>query len=155
MPIGAPNDLIDCRRFFLEAVHPKHRQYEALRAYFVEGIPSREVAARFGYTPGSFRVLCHHFRADPTRKFFLPERARQTPPGQPATKTARLRDKVMTLEKAEPVGLRHRRTVGRGGRRSVPAGHLVHPLRSRFPPSAPPGRRATHSQGGAHPGRGR
>ena len=84
---------------FLEPSNATHRQYEALRAYFVEGIPSREVAARFGYTPGSFRVLCHHLRADPTRKFFLPERARQTPPGQPATKTARLRDKVMTLRK--------------------------------------------------------
>jgi len=34
--IGAPKDLIDCRRFFLEATHPKHRQYEALRAYFVD-----------------------------------------------------------------------------------------------------------------------
>ena len=57
------------------------------------------MAARFGYTPGSFRVLCHHFRADPTRKFFLPERVRQTSPDRPATKTARLRDKVVALRK--------------------------------------------------------
>lgn len=51
-------------RFFLAPEKPRHRQYEALRAYFVEDLPSAEVARRFGYTPGSFRVLCHRFRAD-------------------------------------------------------------------------------------------
>ena len=49
-------------RFFLEPLSPLHRQYEALRAYFVEGLPSAEAARRFGYTPGAFRVLCHQFR---------------------------------------------------------------------------------------------
>ena len=49
-------------RFFLEPASPAQRQYEALRAYFLEDCPSPEVATRFGYTSGSFRVLCHHFR---------------------------------------------------------------------------------------------
>src|SRR5260370_22956759 len=62
----------DIRRVFLEPANPTHRQYEALRAYFIEGIPSAETAARFGYTPGSFRVLCHDFRQDLRRPFFLP-----------------------------------------------------------------------------------
>ena len=62
----------DIKRVFLEPANPTHRQYEALRAYFVEGIPSAETAARFGYTPGSFRVLCHGFRQDLKRPFFLP-----------------------------------------------------------------------------------
>src|SRR5579864_3406022 len=62
----------DIRQVFLEPANPTHRQYEALRAYFVEGVPSAEAAARFGYTPGSFRVLCHWFRQDPHRSFFLP-----------------------------------------------------------------------------------
>lgn len=62
----------DIRRVFLEPANTTHRQYEALRAYFVEGLPSAEAAARFGYTPGSFRVLCHWFRQDPHRAFFLP-----------------------------------------------------------------------------------
>ena len=48
-----------------------HRQYEALRGYFVEKIPSQVAAARFGYTAGAFRVLCHDFRKDPDRKFFV------------------------------------------------------------------------------------
>ena len=34
-------------------------------AFFVEGLSVTEVAERFGYTPASFRVLAHHFRADP------------------------------------------------------------------------------------------
>ena len=45
--------------------------YEALRAFFVENRPSREVARAFGYSPGSFRVLCHQFRRDPHPEFFV------------------------------------------------------------------------------------
>ncbi len=58
--------------FFLEPSNATHRQYEALRAYFVDKLPSAEAAQRFGYTPGSFRVLCHDFRQNPRRLFFLP-----------------------------------------------------------------------------------
>jgi hypothetical protein len=69
-------------RFFLAPETALHRQYEALRAYFVEGLPSQEVARRFGYTPGSFRVLCHQFRHDPDWRaaFFCP--GRQDPQAQ-------------------------------------------------------------------------
>ena len=45
--------------------------YEALRAFFLNGRPSHEVARDFGYTPGSFRVLCHAFRRDPDPRFFI------------------------------------------------------------------------------------
>ena len=58
--------------FFLKPANSTHRQYEALRAYFVEGLSSKEVAKRFGYTEGSFRVLAHNFRQNPQRPFFLP-----------------------------------------------------------------------------------
>jgi hypothetical protein len=54
----------------MEPRHPRQRQYEALRAYFVQGLPSAEAARRFGYTPGSFRVLCHSFRQGRLREFF-------------------------------------------------------------------------------------
>lgn len=64
--------ITDLARRFLVPANPTHRQYEALRAYFVEGLPSAEVARRFGYSAGSFRVLCHAFRRDPDRTFFLP-----------------------------------------------------------------------------------
>ena len=45
--------------------------YEALRAFFLEGRPSHEVARDFGYSPGSFRVLCHQFRRDRDPQFFV------------------------------------------------------------------------------------
>jgi hypothetical protein len=80
---------------FLQPVNPTHRQYEALRAYFVEGLPSAEAAARFGYSPGSFRVLVHEFRQDPQRAFFLtPAKGPQAAP-----KRDRLRDRVVALRK--------------------------------------------------------
>ena len=82
-------------RFFLEPANSTHRQYEALRAYFVEELPSGEVARRFGYSPGSFRVLAHEFRQHPDRPFFLPP---QKGP-QASPKTDRIRDKVVALRK--------------------------------------------------------
>ena len=87
MANGAPKDLTQCRRFFLEATSPKHRQYEALRAYFVESRPSNEVARDFGYSPSAFRVLCHHFRRDHDPVFFVtPQRG---PGAQPKKSAAR------------------------------------------------------------------
>jgi hypothetical protein len=69
---GGTKEITDLARYFLRPSNPTHRQYESLRAYFVDALPSHEVAQRFGYTPGSFRVLCHQFRAQPDRSFFLP-----------------------------------------------------------------------------------
>ncbi len=52
-----------CRQFFLDADSATyHRQYEALRAVFVEGLPQDDVAARYGFTHGSMRQLVHGFR---------------------------------------------------------------------------------------------
>ena len=80
---------------FLQPRNATHRQYEALRAYFVEGLPSTEAARRFGYTPASFRVLCHQFRQDPQREFF------RTPSKGPAVapKRDRQRERVVELRK--------------------------------------------------------
>jgi len=87
--------LTSLARRFLQPSNPTHRQYEALRAFFVEGLPSAEAARRGGYTPGSFRVLVHHFRHNPDRPFFLP------PAKGPKTapKRERSRDKVVALRK--------------------------------------------------------
>ena len=82
-------------RFFLQPQNSTHRQYEALRAYFVEGLSSAEAARRGGYTPGSFRVLTHQFRQNPQRPFFLPPaKGPQTAP-----KKERLREKIIALRK--------------------------------------------------------
>jgi hypothetical protein len=95
MGIGAPLDLSACQRFFLEPRQPRQRQYEALRAYFVEGRPPQEVARAFGYSVGSFHVLCHHFRRDPAPAFFTAPR--RGPRSQP--KKAAARDLIVTLRK--------------------------------------------------------
>jgi hypothetical protein len=85
--------LTDVARVFLEPANATQRQYEALRAFFVDGLSGAEVARRFGYTPGSFRVLVHQFRQDPHRHFFL------TPAKGPhhAPKSDPVRDQVVAL----------------------------------------------------------
>jgi transposase len=69
--IGAPKDITECRRFFEAPSHPRQRRYEALRAYFLEGRASQEVARAFGYSAGSFRVLCPQFRRERDPQFFV------------------------------------------------------------------------------------
>ena len=71
MSNSLPKKLTDFTRPFLEPRNATQRQYEALRAYFVDGLASNEVARRFGYTAGSFRVLCTEFRKHPEREFFV------------------------------------------------------------------------------------
>jgi hypothetical protein len=88
-------DRLTLARRFLEPSNSTHRQYEALRAFFVDHVPSAEAAARFGYTPGSFRVLVHQFRNQPGRDFFVPTARQGRPPG----KRERLRDQVVALRK--------------------------------------------------------
>ena len=78
-------------RFFLAPDAPLHRQYEALRGFFVEGAPSHVVAHRFGYSPGAFRVLCHQFRHDPTKRAGFFQTLKHGP------QTAPVRDRVRTL----------------------------------------------------------
>src|SRR5712691_2589850 len=92
---STPKQLPELERVFLEPANPTQRQYEALRAYFVEGLPSQEVAKRFGYTPGSFRVLCHQFRHHPQRPCF--RRPQKGP--QSAPKRDPVRDHVIALRK--------------------------------------------------------
>src|SRR5947209_14239555 len=88
-------DRLTLARRFLEPSNSTHRQYEALRAFFVDGLPSAEAAARFGYTPGSFRVLVHQFRNHLERDFFAATSREGRPPG----KQGRLREQVVALRK--------------------------------------------------------
>ena len=53
-----------CRRFFLQPRSTFHRRSEALRAFFIEGRPSAEVAVQFGYQPAALKVLISRFRHD-------------------------------------------------------------------------------------------
>jgi hypothetical protein len=88
-------DRLTFAKHFLEPANSNHRQYEALRAYFVEQRPAAEVAEQFGYAASSLRVMAHEFRRNPGRRFFLPS-DRQI---RPHSKKKRLRQSVVTLRK--------------------------------------------------------
>jgi hypothetical protein len=92
---SALNDLTECRRFFAEPATPQQRQYEALRAYFHDRLPSAEVARRFGYTPGAFRVLCYTFRHGQLPELFAA--ARPGPRTQP--KKSHTHEQIVALRK--------------------------------------------------------
>lgn len=95
MGTKAPKSITAVLKFFLEPRSARQRQYEALRAYFVEQLPSAQAARKFGYTPGTFQVMCHHFRRDPNPVFFAsPKRG---PRFQPKKSAAR--DTIVALRK--------------------------------------------------------
>lgn len=96
-PGNALTNLSPERRFFLAPEKPLHRQYEALRAYFVDGLSSTEVARRFGYTPGAFRVLCHQFRHEPAKQDRFFREVRRGP--QAAAARDPVRERVIALRK--------------------------------------------------------
>jgi len=93
--IKTPYEERKLRRFFSEPSTPRQRQYEALRAYFLEELPSAEVAKRFGYSAGAFRVLCYGFRHGELPDFFTI--GRPGPATQPKKSAAH--DEIVALRK--------------------------------------------------------
>jgi hypothetical protein len=93
--ISTPYSLTQCRRFFAKPETARQRQYEALRAFYVEQLPSAEVARRFGYSTGAFRVLCHAFRRGELPEFFAT--TRPGPRDQPKKNLAR--EQIVALRK--------------------------------------------------------
>jgi transposase len=95
MALGAPSDITECARFFQAPATPRQRQYEALRSFFLEGATSAEVARRFGYSRGAFRVLCHAFRHGDRSQFFpAVRRGRREQP-----KKSRAHEQIVALRK--------------------------------------------------------
>ena len=64
---------MDTYSFFLEPTMTTHKQYEALRMYYVEGVTAREVADHFGYTYRAMTSLITAYRKkldhDPSGSF--------------------------------------------------------------------------------------
>lgn len=102
-------------RFFLAPDKPLHRQYEALRAFFVDGGPSHEVARRFSYTPGAFRVLCHEFRHDPDKRDSFFQHVKHGP--QTAPVRNRVRDLAVAMRKRNLSVYDIQRELAAGGHR--------------------------------------
>jgi hypothetical protein len=88
-------DATDCRNYFERPKTASQRQYEALRAYFIEELPSAKVARRFGYTEAAFRMLCYDFRRGELPDFFEVRR----PGPRQANKKEGVRDIVVELRK--------------------------------------------------------
>jgi len=82
--------------YFTAPAHPNQRRYEALRAYFTEGLAVEQAGARAGYTRSSMASLLRDFRAGKLELF--------APPGKPGPKTApakdRARARVIELRRA-------------------------------------------------------
>jgi hypothetical protein len=82
--------------YFTAPRHPNQRRYEALRAYFTEGLTVEQAGARAGYTRSSMASLLRDFRAGELVLF--------APPGRPGPKTApakdRARARVLELRRA-------------------------------------------------------
>ena len=78
--------------YFLEPSEPAQRRYEAMRAYFVDGLAAGEVAERFGYSPASVHQMASELRAGSAQYF------RSSKPGpRSARKADRVRDRVLEL----------------------------------------------------------
>ena len=86
-------------RVFLEPATAKQRQYEALRACFVEQQPPSQAAPRFGYTPGTLRVMCSKFRRHPSLSFFFPRAEPPREGARPPPRKVLLRDQIVALRK--------------------------------------------------------
>src|ERR1017187_10147204 len=99
MTISTKDGLTDLKaaQFFAAPESACQRQYEALRAFFVEQLPSAEVAQRFRYSPGAFRVLCHQFRHDADKRQAFFAKARSGPDHAPVRDLGRGKSSVWTM----------------------------------------------------------
>jgi hypothetical protein len=66
--------------FFLKPATISQKQYEALRLYFVEGVPAKVVVEKFGYTHRGFTTIITQFnknlKSDNTEDIFFVEKKR-------------------------------------------------------------------------------
>jgi hypothetical protein len=60
------------RQFFLNPTETSQRQYEAIRAFFIEKRRVQEIAQQFGYQESSLRSMISRFRADVQNKVLNP-----------------------------------------------------------------------------------
>ncbi len=58
------------KKYFTSLKHPRHKQYEALRAYYLDGLSVAEAARKFGYTINTFYSLVRDFKEDIAGKDF-------------------------------------------------------------------------------------
>jgi transposase len=83
--------------WFTSPAQVNHRRYEALRAFFVDGLTYQQVADRFGYTRWAMVNLVREYRAG-RLELFAPPRKPGPPPGAAPAKQ-RARERVIQLRR--------------------------------------------------------
>src|ERR1700694_2425925 len=99
MPTTTNNTLSDSQasQFFLAPDATRQRQYEALRAYFLDNRSAADVAGCFAYSTAGFRSLCHQFRHDSALRAAFFQTPRPGPRHAPARE--RVREMVVAMRK--------------------------------------------------------
>lgn len=86
-------------QFFLKPKNPLHKQYEAPRAFYVDGISAGEVAQTFGFSKSYFNKLCSLFHqsliSNEPPAFFIEHR----PGPNPKTVGSSTRQTIIALRK--------------------------------------------------------
>jgi transposase len=82
---------------FTEPEQTNHRRYEALRAYFVDGLSYAEAGARFGYTRWAMINLVRDYRKGKLDLFAPPRKPGRVPGTAPAKE--RVRGRVIELRR--------------------------------------------------------
>lgn len=87
--------------FFTSPIHPLHRQYEALRAFFVEKQSAKKVAAQFDYQLSTVYSLTRDFKNQLKNKTMLPELFFHpaTPGRKPSENHDKIREQIILLRK--------------------------------------------------------
>jgi hypothetical protein len=76
--------------FFKHPATAGQKQYEALRGYFIDHVPGREIARRFCYTYAAFNSLKQRFKAGGVQFFITP------PPGPKGPRVSdELRERII------------------------------------------------------------
>lgn len=84
--------------YFGNPARGAHRQYEALRARFMDGDSIAKVAARFGYSVGTMHNLCSEFLGGPGEFFTVSRTRAAAPEAAPGASTAgRRNDRILEL----------------------------------------------------------
>jgi len=86
----------DLVAFFLSPKTPRQNQYEAVRAYVLDGLPAEQAARRFGFSKSSLLSLLRDFRAG--KLVFFPQ-----PASGPKDRrvTPHLRDRICELRRRD------------------------------------------------------
>lgn len=84
---------------FLEPTTPAQKRYEALRARYVDGLSSAQVAERFGFSHGTVRNMCSEFVRNEDPDFFLP-RPRKRKAARKEDESLKRKERILGLRKS-------------------------------------------------------